>query len=411
MKHESMSAICELVLAFALVVGVAVVATPRMQAQTFNVLYNFTNASDGASPVAGLTIDKAGNLYGTAQSGGAGYGTAFELKHSGSSWTFKPLYSFASGTDGASPMARLMFGAKGRLYGTTSQGGAGYGTVFKLTGPTGATQPPLTEAVIYSFMSGNDGAQPSAGDLIFDKAGNMYGTTSYGGASGNGTVFKLTAPKGKKGNWVETVLYAFGQGTDGAVPVAGVTFDASGNLYGTTSAGGTYGYGIVFELTPSGSSWTESILYNFTGGNDGGTAYGGLLFDQSGNLYGATISGGTGTGGTVFQMTPSSGGWNYNVLYNIPGWTVSGPFRTIMMDASGSLYVTTHCDGVYGEGSSFKLTPSNGTWTYSDIYDFTGGTDGKFVISDLTFDQNGNLYGTTQQGGANGYGVIFEITP
>jgi len=110
-------------------------------------------------------------------------------------------------------------------------------------------------------------------------------------------------------------------------------------------------------------------------------------------------------------MTPSSGGWNYNVLYNIPGWTVSGPFRTIMMDASGSLYVTTHCDGAYGEGSSFKLTPSNGTWTYSDIYDFTGGTDGKFVISDLTFDQNGNLYGTTQQGGANGYGVIFEITP
>jgi uncharacterized repeat protein (TIGR03803 family) len=410
MKHESISAICERVLTFGLVLALAIVATPRTQAQTFNVLYNFTNATDGSGPVAGLTVDNQGNLYGTAQVGGVGYGTAFELQRSSSSWTFVPLYSFQSGTDGAAPMARLIFGAKGRLYGTTTQGGAGYGTVFKLIG-LASVKAPATETVLYSFMGGTDGAQPSAGDLILDKAGNIYGTTTYGGASGNGTVYKLTAPRKRNAKWTESVVYAFGQGTDGANPVAGVTFDAAGNLYGTTSAGGAYGYGIVFELTPSGSGWTESILYNFTGGNDGGTAYGGVIFDQSGNLYGAAISGGTGTGGTVFEMTPSSSGWTYNVLYNIPGWTVSGPFRTIMMDASGTLYVTTHCDGSYGEGSAFKLTPSNGTWTYSDLYDFTGGSDGKFVISDLTFDTNGNLYGTTQQGGANGYGVIFEVTP
>lgn len=401
MRHASISAICQCLLSVVLVPGLAVVATPRMQAQTLSVLYNFTNGSDGGTPLAGLTSDGKGNLYGTASAGGSGYGTLFKLGPVGPGWTLSPVYSFASGTDGATPTARLQARSGRIFYGTTSLGGSsGAGTVYKVS--------PSGESVIYTFLGGSGGAQPSPGDLAFDRGGNIYGTTSAGGANGNGTVFELV--HGKKGTWKEKLLYSFGQGTDGTVPVGGVTFGTPNTLYGTTSTGGTYGYGTVYQLKRSRSTWTETILYNFQNGNDGGSPYAGVILDQSGNLYGATVSGGGGSGGTVFELSPAQGGWMYAVLYSWPGWPLSASFRNLFLDASGNLYGTTHCDG-YGYGTVFKLTPSNGTWTNTLLYNFTGGGNGYNLFSNLILDNQGNLYGTTSAGGAYGYGIVFEITP
>ena len=410
MKPESISAVVKLMLAFAVALALGAVATPRAHAQTFSVVHNFTGGSDGANPLSGFTIDAAGNLYGTTNAGGAsGAGTVFKVTQGGSVIV---LHSFTGGMDGANPGASLLLdAAAGDLYGTTNAGGAfGSGTVFKVT-QSGSV------IVLYSFTGGKDGASPEAG-LAMDAAGFLYGTTTAGGSNGNGTVFRLYL--GQSPRFAPyRVLYSFGQGTDGKVPVAGVTLDAAGNLYGTTSAGGTYGYGTVFQLklkvTPSNSDsgWTESILHNFQNANDGAVPYAGLIFDQSGDLYGAATEGGQGVnvGGTIFKLTPSQSGWTFTVLYSLPGSGISGTFRNIIMDASGSLYATTHCDGANNAGTVYKLTHSGGTWTYNSLYVFTGGSDGLYSFSNLVFDTNGNLYGTTNQGGANGSGVVFKITP
>ena len=345
-------------------------------------------------------IDEAGHLYGTGSYGGpGGYGVVFKVNQSGKETV---LHGFTGGADGANPQASLVMDALGNLYGTTMAGGAaGVGTVFKITKKG-------NETVLYSFTGGTDGASPIAA-LTMDKARNLYGTTTAGGSTGNGTVFRLSPPKQKGGNWTEKVLYSFGQGTDGATPVAGVTLDAKHNLYGTTSVGGSSGNGTVFQLKPSKSGWKENILYNFQGTTDGSVPYAGVILDSSGNLYGGATGGGTETGGTIFELTPSSSGWTFTVLYNIPGWPLSGPFRNLMMDASGNLYGTTHCDGS-SDGTVYELTPSRGTWTYTSLHVFTG-SDGYYSYSNLVFDKSGNLYGTVSLGGAGGFGVAFKITP
>jgi len=245
--------------------------------------------------------------------------------------------------------------------------------------------------------------------VVFDAAGNLYGTTSEGGANGNGTVFKLAAPKTKGGSWTESVLYSFGTGTDGSVPVGGVSFGSAGNLYGTTSAGGAYGFGTVFQLV-AGSGWTENILYDFQNANDGAVPYAGLISDKAGNFYGAATEGGANGGGTVFELTSSKGDWTFNVLYSVPGWGISGTFRNVVLDASGNLYATTHCDGEYNSGTVYELTPSRGAWTYTLLYTFTGGTDGLYSVSNPVLSQN-KIYGTTLYGGADGNGVVYEVTP
>jgi uncharacterized repeat protein (TIGR03803 family) len=402
MKLGSISVTFKLLLEFAFVLGLAAVVTPRAQAQTFSVVYSFTGGSDGGHPLAGFTIGAGGNLYGTTSAGGASSaGTVFKITGKG---TEVVLHNFTGGADGANPQASLLMDAFGNLYGTTIAGGAsGAGTVFKITRKG-------TESVLYSFMGQADGAKPQAA-LAIDKAGNLYGTTSAGGSNGNGSIFHLAPPKKKGGKWTEKVLYSFDQGTDGATPVAGVTLDAKHNLYGTTSAGGSYGYGTVFQLKRSKSGWTENVLYNFQGGNDGSVPYAGVIVDHSGNLYGGATGGGTGAGGTIFELTPSSSGWTFSVLYNIPGWSLSGPFRNLMMDASGNLYGTTHCDGDYSAGTVYELTPAGGTWTYTSLYVFTGSSDGLFSYSNLVLDKLGNLYGTTGYGGVGGAGVVFKIKP
>jgi uncharacterized repeat protein (TIGR03803 family) len=254
---------------------------------------------------------------------------------------------------------------------------------------------------------------------MFDQAGNLYGTTSSGGiqncgylGQGCGLVYQLT-PSG--GGWTENVLYSFGTGTnDGSTPVSGVIFDTVGNLYGTNIFGGDssncpLGCGTVFQLTPSGSGWTENILYNFNfyGGGDGGNPDAGLIFDGSGNLYGATFQRGSGGGGTVFEISSSTG---FRVLYSLTGY--GGPLDSLVMDTVGNLYGTTHQDGLYHSGSAFKLTSSRGGWTYTSLHDFCSRSpcsDGAYA-NGVTLDSNGNIYGTTQSGGAYGAGVVWEIT-
>jgi uncharacterized repeat protein (TIGR03803 family) len=380
-----------------LLAGLAAQGVPGAQAQTLSVIHNFSGTADGSNPVNGLMLSSTGALFGTASSGGAsGFGVVFKVSGKGNE---KVLYSFAGGSDGATPNGGVIEDSAGALYGTTTAGGAsGSGTVFRLKGKK--------ETVLYSFGGGSDGVDPQAG-LVMDAKGNLYGTTSAGGAAGNGTVFELAAPAKNGEPWTEKVLYGFGTGTDGATPVGGLTLDASGNLYGTTSAGGTNGDGTVFEVSSGG---TETILHSFQNGTDGATPYSGLISDASGNLYGAATDGGANGGGTVFELSPSGGNWNFSVLTSQPGWGISGTFRDLMIDASGNIWGTTHCDGNYGAGTIYELTPSGGNWTYNQVYNFTGGGDGDFSISNLVM-KRGKLYGTTIGGGENGAGVIYEFTP
>jgi uncharacterized repeat protein (TIGR03803 family) len=366
------------------------------RAQTFRVTHDFTNGSDGGNPLAGFVMDKAGNMYGTTSAGGqSNAGVVFKIAANGK---MSVLYTFTGGADGGSPQASLLFKG-GAVYGTASAGGAtGNGVVFKVSQKG-------VENVLYSFKGGTDGANPQA-SLAVDAAGNFYGTTFGGGASGNGTVFELT-PKGK-----ETVLHSFGSG-EGANPVAGVTFDKSGNLYGTTSTGGQFGNGTVFQLTLQ-SGWAYTSLHDFALTTDGGVPYSGLVFDASGNIFGATTEGGisgNNGGGTVFELSPVQGSWTFSTLYVLPGVNISGSFRNLLLDASGNIWSTTHCDGQNNAGTVYKLTNSGGSWHYTELYTFQGGSDGLYSFSNLVADKKGNLYGTTKQGGANGYGVVFEVTP
>ncbi|MGA2904887.1 MAG: choice-of-anchor tandem repeat GloVer-containing protein [Candidatus Korobacteraceae bacterium] len=375
-----------------------------LQAQTFTVLHNFTGGADGGYPYAGVTMDRAGNLYGTTY-----YGTVYKMTHTGVSWTLATL------GDVGETWAGVTIGPNGSLYGTTYDGGAyGNGSVFNLRPPLHACSNVLcswTETVLYSFQGGTDGANPASG-VIFDQAGNIYGTTAYGGLEcyylGNcGTVYEVT-PSGS--GWTESVIYAF-SGSDGESPLSSVIFDNAGNLYGTTWGGGTYpcggsGCGTVFELTPTGSGgWAESFLYSFTNGADGLNPYAGLIFDPSGNLYGATAGGSE----TAFKLTPSGVTWTFSLVYSFTGGDWCGPRATLVMDGAGNLYGTTACD--VPNGTVFKLTPSDdGTWTYTLLHGFTD-PDGALPFGGVVIDANGNLYGTTSAGGQYGYGVVWEITP
>ncbi len=397
-------------------VFMTLIAQP-VQAQTFTVLHNFTGGVDGANPNAGLTMDKAGNLYGTALFGGSsgcygyGCGTVFKLTQKGSGWVFSPLYSFQGGNDGYWPDARVIIGPDGSLYGTTPDGGSGSnGTVFNLKPPVTACKTVLcswTETVLYSFTGGSDGAIPR-GDLVFDQAGNVYGTTQWGGAGGGaawGTVYKMTH---FQGTWTESVLYTFTNSPDdGGNPWSGVILDNAGNLYGTTTTDHYNSAGVVFELTPSGSGWVENALHWFTGGSDGKTPSG-LIFDQLGNLYGTASRAGSDGGDLVFELTPSNGNWAFNVAYSFHDNCEGG--GSLVMDATGNLYGRTSCGGAYGYGSVFKLTPSGGGWTYTSLHDFTNGSDGRWP-SEPVLDSVGNLYGTAYAGGAYAYGTVWEIMP
>lgn len=425
-QRPRMSRLCmftQILASFALLLTTA-------QAQQFNVLYRF-NGPDGSRPDAGVVMDSGGNLYGTAFVGGAGYGTAWELKHKNSSYVFNLLHSFTGGADGANPLSRIVFGPGGILYGSASAGGnpacvfqglTGCGTVYTLQPPATFCKSilcPWTETVIHSFAI-SDGWQPND-DLIFDASNNMYGIASDGGQYGTcngypgcGVVFELSR---SGNNWNETVLWNFGQGTDGVIPSAGVAFDAQGNLYGTAYLGGANDAGIVYQLVPSNGSWTENIIYNFTGGTDGSQPLTGSLIDSAGDVYATSHLSGSGGGGTAIKLTPNGSNWTFSLMASFTG--SFGPrFGHLLMDHAGNLYGTTQNDGTFGYGNVFKLAPNGSGYTYTSLYDFTGGTDGAEPKGNLILDSNGNLYGTAAEGGnlttncnnGAGCGVVWKIT-
>jgi uncharacterized repeat protein (TIGR03803 family) len=380
-------------------------------AQTDLTLYNFTGYSDGGNPLSNLVMDAAGNLYGTTFVGGAyGAGEVFELsRNSDGNWTEAVLYSFTGGSDGANPYyAGVILDSSGNLYGTTAGGGAfGLGAVFELT-PTGSG---WSETVLYSFAGGKDGATPDAG-LIFNAAGNLYGTTSVGGSDGEGTVFELTP--GGAGQWTEAVIHTFKM-NDGAGPMGGLVLDAAGNLYGVTEGGGNLGAGVAFELVPGSSGhWTEKILHSFGAGNDGIYPYAEtLVFDRSGNLYGTTSGGGAFQFGTVFRLSRNAAGsWGEAVLYSFDGSVAANPYSGVILDGKGRLYGT--CANGNGEttvGAVFELSPEpGGKWNERNLLLFNR-QDGEFPEASLLRDASGNLYGTTLLGGTSSMGVVFELTP
>lgn len=343
----------------------------------------------------------------------------------------KTLYKFIDTFGGRFPTDGLVFDGSGNLYGTTRF--ANYsnpGGIFKIKPNANGS---WTESLIYAFPAdGKSGSLPYAG-LIFDHAGNLYGTTSGGGTENSGTVFKLKA--NSDGSWTESVLFSFCAPYschDGSYPLAAVIFDQAGNLYGTTSQGGDTNSGTAFKLTPKADgTWTESVLHSFCSGKctDGSYLQGGLILDQTGNLYGTAYGGGANGGGTVFKLTPNSrGGWTESLLYSFcPGYVCDSgahPAASLIFDASGNLYGTTFSGGDetcyegqnLGCGIVFKLTPnSHGGWTESVVYTFTGG-DGAYPNASLIFDTVGNLYGTTTSGGdlrycgSYGCGVVFKLT-
>jgi uncharacterized repeat protein (TIGR03803 family) len=391
-------------------------------AATEKVLHSF-NGTGGGSPWAGVISDVSGNLYGTTYGGGAhSAGTVFELTPTaGGNWKETVLHSFnPNGRDGYHPYAGLVLDTSGNLYGTTTYGGAySSGVVFELALKAGGG---WTEKVLHSF-NGTDGYHPYAG-LIFDGAGNLYGTTTYGGAGGAGVVFELTPKAG--GGWTEKVLHGF-NGTDGAQPYAGLIFDVAGNLYGTTQRGGPpgcyadYGCGMVFELAREANrGWTEKVLHTFRG-KDGAYPYAGLIFNSS-NLYGTTAQGGpagcdSNLGcGTVFELTPKAhGGWTEKVLHNFIQKGRDGvyPYAGLIFDGAGNLYGTALNGGAYNDGTVFELTPkAGGGWTEKVLHSFIhNGTDGYNPNAGLIFDDAGNLYGTALNGGAYNDGTVFELTP
>ena len=377
----------------------AAAAPCAVGAKDFEVLYTFTGGSDGGYPDSPLISDSAGNLYGTAEVGGAnsgynGYGTIFKLAPDG---TLTVLHAF-DGADGDTPSGAIVMDKKGNIYGTTQRGGVNnvWGVVFKLA-PSGKFK------VLHSFAAGADGAEPEAG-VIRDRAGNLYGTTFEGGAAGGGTVFKL-APDG-----TESVLHAFAGSGDGLNPVGGLAADTSGNLYGTTEYGGLDNYcggngcGTVFGIDAGGN---ERVLYSFVsyfqGGTDGQFPWGTPIVDLAGNVYGTTLAGGANGLGTVFVLTPAG---NESVLYSFTGakdgsFVESGLYR----DRSGRLYgTTTGLNTTYG--SAYKIAPNGKEIT---LHAFSGGNDGANPATDLAVDGTGYLAGTAPKGGQYGWGVVFRV--
>jgi uncharacterized repeat protein (TIGR03803 family) len=397
-RHQRRISRMPLLFALAGAVVLMSAAIPSAQAQTFTVLYTFTDTTQGWQPDAAPILDVAGNLYGTTQYGGTagGFGTVFKLDTKGNE---EVLYSFAGEPDGEDPVAGLLRDRSGNLYGTTIYGGTagGYGTAFELT-PSGKL------ILLHSFASNPDGADPYS-NLVGDPNGNGYGTTRYGGAAGGyGTIFKVGAGR------AETVLYSFAGTPDGEDPQASLVRDSAGNLYGTTIYGGTAGgYGTVFKLDKAGKL---TLLHSFAGTPDGENPYAGLVADSAGNGYGTTKYGGTAGGyGTVFKIDRTG---KFSLLHSFAG-TPDGenPLAGVVLDPAGNIYGTTYYGGSFGYGTVFEIDTAG---KFTVLHSFNNAPDGANPMGGLTRDAAGTLYGTTSDGGDlscgfSGCGTVFEVTP
>lgn len=371
----------------------------------FKVLYTFTGGADGDGPLAGLVLDNLGNGYGTTCEGGAfRNGVAYEISPaSGRKWTETVLYNFGSGSDGQCPESALTFDFSGNLYGTTSIGGSyGAGTVFELS----HTPMGWAETVLHNFGDSQfDGTYPSAG-VTFDSTGNIYGTTNRGGYYGSGTVYVLT-PSG--GSATERVIYDFRPHTTSEASSSGVAFDSFGNLYGTTATGGSYGCGNVFMLTKSGSHWIWSSIHDFRCFPFGDTPYSTPAFDSLGNLYGTTFYGGATNAGTVFRLSPQGGGWNFALLHSFTGSDGANPTVGVSTSASGNTVYGTTSSGNGVWGTVYYLAPDIGRkWTEHVSHSFHNGPDEGYPNCLPVVDANGNIYGTAWVPQTT-HGVVFEV--
>ncbi len=405
-------------LSSAILLVLTLFTTAAMQAQTFSVIHDFTGGTDGANPLAGVSVGRSGVLYGSAESGGAhGVGTVFKLSQVNSNWVFSPLYEFTGVGGGSLPLGGVAIGPNGALYGTTFGGSVNgpYGTVFELTPPPTFCRSITcywNENVLHTF-TGPDGSGPQTENLVFDSSGNIYGTTGGGGLYNSGTAFELI-PSG--GGYTESILHSFGNGTDGRDPLAGIVFDTAGNIYGTTERGGTGSLqdchgscGTVYQLMPSNGEWVENILVNFDVTN-GETPYGNLIIDGSGNLYGTTASGGENGGGVVYKLVPSGGGFTYSMLYS---FSSCGSRGGLAADAAGNFFGVCYSGGANQDGWIFELTNCTQECSVVDLHDFSG-SDGNGPYGSPVLDTNGNLYGTAEYGGTGncgdtGCGVVWEV--
>lgn len=400
-------------------------------AQILTPIYSFTGQNDGR-PAMGVITDRAGNLYGGSVTANAS--VIYKLSRRDAGWVFTPLHNLTQ-NEGSIP-AGLTFGPDGALYGVTSAGGiaacrynAGCGTVFRLTPPAttcATTNCAWRVTVLHTFRGSPDGGGPWSGaSVVFDRTGSLYGTTFQGGKVtprcpyGCGVVYKLTP---SSSGWIENILYRF-SGPDGAGPQGPVTFDNAGNLYGTTSTGGSGNAGTVFRLAPSSAAWVHTTLYNFHG-PDGAGPVGSLAIDSGGNVYGSTQLGGSGSCGeygpcgAVFVLTLTNGKYMETVLHSFGDVAFTGyPAAGITLDSAGNLYGTTSGWGAEPLGNIFELVLLNGRRSYVSLHDFSGGSDGANSYSNVTIGPNGKLFGTTFLGGQSnancfyGCGVVWELNP
>jgi uncharacterized repeat protein (TIGR03803 family) len=374
-------------------VGASNVTNVHVECPYVQTLYNFGLAIEGFGLEVGVLFGHDGNLYGVATEGGPnvtgtinalGAGSFFKVTLTGEE---TDLWNFGSGTDGQDPSGDLVMDASGNFYGTTYVGGLnGAGIIFKITA-TGQ------ETVLWNFGSGNDGQKPF-GSVVLGQDGNLYGTTSEGGANGGGTVFKLTTAG------VETVLWDFGAGSDGKTPKGRLLQASDGNFYGTTESGGDFTYGSVFKLTPSG---TETVLYSFAFGTDGASPEG-LTQGPDGDFYGITLGGGAYSGGTAFKITPSGVEtqlWSFG-----NDGDGQNPDVPPLLSSDGNFYGVTAGGGTSGLGTLYRLTPDGNEtvlWKFKE-------SEGSIPFSTLTQGPDGTIYGTTYRGGTAGGGVIFKLT-
>jgi uncharacterized repeat protein (TIGR03803 family) len=391
------------------VTAVFVLSLAAATATTTNVIFSLEE-DEGEYADTDLETDGAGNIYGTTVLGGDfGGGTVFQLSPTPTGWMHTVLYSFTGGADGGEPYKGVTLDREGNLYGSAVTGGSGSceggcGVVYKLTNSGGA----WTQTVIHAFTGGDDGSGPGA-RVTVDSSGNVYGMAPTGGAYGLGTIYQLRQEH--NGPWGLKVIHAFTGGADGATGSAGRMILRHGHLYGAATTGGTYGSGVVFELTP----WNFRTIYSFRGQPDGSFPYGALLFDRLGNIYGTTYYGGANGIGAVYELSPRSsivGEWKESVLYSFQeGSDGNSPISNLVADSVGNLYGTTS-EGGLGSGTIFKLSPvGSGQWMETVVHSFEGPPDGAFSYNGMVVDLFGNFYGATVHGGDNDDGAVYKFTP
>ena len=385
----------------------------------FHLLYSFTDRFSSCCPISGLTLDNAGNLYGVSSEGAFGVGTVFTLtRNEGGTWSETVLHTFTLGSDGGDPVGNPVFDQSGSLYTTAQLGGLnGSGTLLRLTkNPDGS----WTSTVAFNFPGGTGGAQPNG--VVFDSSGNLYGTTQLGGnltcsgRGGCGVVFRLSP--NSDGTWTETVLHSF-NGRDGSLPIGSLSLDSSGNMYGITLVGGSHHLGTVFKVTSSGNGrWSETVLLSFTGSN-GSNPEGGVALDTLGDLYGITPFGGKYSNGVAYRLTSNGNGtYTDEVLHSFSGFKDgSQPYGGVVIDSQGNLYGTTslggnvRCASPNGCGVVFKLDAKAKGSSAETVLHYFGSADGSAPYAGVTLDAKGNLFGVTSSGGDVGLGAVFQISP